>query len=217
MAESAIPQTINEEEFKRWLSPRRTFQILEKQWDHEVIWSTLTGMLYHGQLYARAGTLKHVRFDFADALFNRALLPKDAWNPGQPSLASHFWQNGRLDYALGYRSDKREYACFDVRFDPDVVRGLLEDDEPEPPQASEPLPLVARSNLGGRPRLEFWEPLLIEMFDQLWHGKLAPKTQADIEGAMHNWLSANSHSASERAVRQRAQSLWKVWTKEGNN
>ena len=30
------------------------------------------------------------------------------------------------------------------------------------------------------------------MFDQLWHGTLIPKTQADIESAMHDWLAEHN-------------------------
>jgi hypothetical protein len=143
-----------------------------------------------------------------------ALVPNYMFNGFDEWGDEHFWNTG--DAAL-YQRDHL-FRFFDIRFDPETIssgppkRRPIIRDLPAKNEASE-----RTVNKGGRPRLEYWEPLLIEMFDQLWHGTLVPKTQADIEGAMHDWLSANGHSASERSVRQRAQSLWKVWTKEGNN
>ena len=44
----------------------------------------------------------------------------------------------------------------------------------------------------------------------LYLGDLKPKTQADIEAAMHNWLSAREIGASESTVRSRARQLWQA-------
>jgi hypothetical protein len=42
----------------------------------------------------------------------------------------------------------------------------------------------------------------------LYTGDLQPKTQADIERAMHDWLASNSIDAGDTAVRTRARKLW---------
>ncbi|WP_196232981.1 hypothetical protein [Sphingomonas segetis] len=48
------------------------------------------------------------------------------------------------------------------------------------------------------------------MARQLYGGDLQPKRQADIEKAMHDWLSANGHTAGETQVRERARKLWQT-------
>jgi hypothetical protein len=80
-----------------------------------------------------------------------------------------------------------------------------------PAQAAEPT-----RNKGGRPRREFWEELWVEIARQLYVGDLQPKTQADIEGAMHQWISDNGHDAGETVVRDRARMLWRAINKDGN-
>jgi hypothetical protein len=51
---------------------------------------------------------------------------------------------------------------------------------------------------------------LIEMCRQLFEGELIPKTQADIERAMHQWISDNGHAAGDTTVRERASKLWRA-------
>lgn len=147
-------------------------------------------------------------------------LPKWLWAIAMPDVNSDFWQTGYLE---AWIPDKGGYPIpgsgnwlrlYGVRFWAPFLERTV---------AAEPDVLTATavpsaiSSRAGRPRKEFWEDLLVAIFDQLWHGELTPKTQADVEGAMHDWLSANGHDASERSVRQRAKSLWNVWIKEGNN
>jgi hypothetical protein len=141
-----------------------------------------------------------------------------------------FWEHGDATFRLGGTTgygDWTEHRCFDIRFDPASFTGKPPRVAPLEetilvPRKGIPLPESTKAeaperNKGGRPRKDFWEDMLVEMFDQLWHGQLIPKTQADIESAMQDWLSLNDYEASERSIRQRAQRLWKVWTKEGNN
>jgi hypothetical protein len=42
----------------------------------------------------------------------------------------------------------------------------------------------------------------------LYTGDLKPKTQADIERAMKEWLCAHDFDAGDTAVRSRARKLW---------
>ena len=110
----------------------------------------------------------------------------------------------------------------EVRFHPDDFSGGHRPRVVPPPTdtadpAREEGQQQAITNKGGRPAKPFWEDLLVEMFDQLWHGRLMPQTQADIEKAMDSWLIANGHEASERSIRERAKKLWKAWIKESNN
>jgi len=154
------------------------------------------------------------------------ILP-DAWRRMDAMAESLFWKTrnlvvpaGRSDIYGHPTGDKQRY--FDIKFDPESFTGKPLPHAPSSSPVDEAsigqsVAPPGGGNPGGRPRKDFWEDLLIEMFDQLWHGTLNPKTQSNIEDAMSDWLSANNKEASERAVRQRAQRLWKVWTKEGNN
>ena len=47
-------------------------------------------------------------------------------------------------------------------------------------------------------------------------GDLKPKNQADIERAMHQWITDHDYSAGETPIRERAQKLWQLIAKDGN-
>ncbi|WP_425987610.1 hypothetical protein [Brevundimonas sp. TWP2-3-2] len=110
--------------------------------------------------------------------------------------------------SAGYPSDLGKlWQFFGVRLDPDqleVTAGF----HPQSPKAQATAPVTAASSAVGRPRKEYWEPLLVGIIGQLHSGDLQPKRQADIEAAMHQWLLDNGHSGSEAQVRTRARSVW---------
>jgi hypothetical protein len=74
-------------------------------------------------------------------------------------------------------------------------------------------PLARR--IEGRPPKAWWDDLWVEMCRQLYEGDLKPVRQADIEKAMHAWLNANDHEASEMTVRTRARKLFAAIKPEG--
>ena len=41
-------------------------------------------------------------------------------------------------------------------------------------------------------------------------GDLQPRRQADVERAMHDWLSLNTYEAGETQVRARAKAVWEA-------
>lgn len=61
---------------------------------------------------------------------------------------------------------------------------------------------------GGRPPSEFWDDMWAAIAAALYDGTLNPKTQADVERAMTEWISANGSSAANSTVRARARRLW---------
>lgn len=65
-------------------------------------------------------------------------------------------------------------------------------------------------NPGGKPLAAHWDTMWAAIAVDLYLGDLKPKTQADIEAAMHNWLSAREIGASESTVRSRARQLWQA-------
>lgn len=76
--------------------------------------------------------------------------------------------------------------------------------EPEPPGNQRPSP---KGRVGGRPPAEFWDDMWASIAAQLYDGTLHPKTQADVERAMAEWITANGHDAASSTVRARARRL----------
>lgn len=61
---------------------------------------------------------------------------------------------------------------------------------------------------GGRPPAEFWDDMWASIATALYDGTLKPKTQADVERAMADWIESNGHNAAGSTVRARARRLW---------
>lgn len=61
---------------------------------------------------------------------------------------------------------------------------------------------------GGRPPAEFWDDMWAAIAVSLYSGDLQPKSQADIQRAMLEWIETNGGSASESTVKSRARRLW---------
>ena len=88
-------------------------------------------------------------------------------------------------------------------------RRLQDDPDPVSPKA----PAVEARNAGGRPRKEFWEPLLIAVGIAVYGG-FDPKKIADVERWMADWLDANGHDAGEVAIRTRARAFFNAYATE---
>jgi hypothetical protein len=74
--------------------------------------------------------------------------------------------------------------------------------------SSAPLKIDSPKTGGGRPSKVFWDDLWAEIAKQLYVGDLKPDRQADIERAMHDWITANGYSSGETQVRERARKLF---------
>jgi len=61
---------------------------------------------------------------------------------------------------------------------------------------------------GGRPPAEFWDDMWASIAASLYDGGLAPKSQADIERAMTEWIEGRGHNAAVSTIRARARRLW---------
>ena len=55
------------------------------------------------------------------------------------------------------------------------------------------------------------------IWGEIYHGRLTPKRQADVEKAMLHWIAANGHDASPSAVKPRARKMFETLTREDNN
>lgn len=78
-----------------------------------------------------------------------------------------------------------------------------------PPLGAETPPNVRPlSKTGGRPPAAFWDDMWASIATALYDGSLIPKTQADVETAMADWLEGEGHSAAASTIRARARRLW---------
>lgn len=61
---------------------------------------------------------------------------------------------------------------------------------------------------GGRPPAEFWDDMWAAIAVSLYSGDFEPKSQADVQRAMLEWIEGNNHSVAESTVKSRARRLW---------
>ena len=61
---------------------------------------------------------------------------------------------------------------------------------------------------GGRPPAEFWDDMWATIAASLYDGGLKPKSQADVERAMTDWIEGQGFSAAVSTIRARARRLW---------
>lgn len=115
------------------------------------------------------------------------------------------WQSGVFE-ARGFDGGQQlEMALTGVQFD---GRGL---DLLDPPRSPRQAPISATSKVKtGRPRGDWWEDLIIEIFAKIHWGDLKPTRQSHVEEAMHEWLTARGIPAAVSTVRLRARKLWEA-------
>jgi len=145
------------------------------------------------------------------------------WAEGHDALHQN-WSAGDFDTwadshllsgDLRLSAGKVHLEAFNVSFLRSDVQKMI------PAEANLPLNQAAAyspppRNKGGRPKHGFWEELWAEMARQLYVGDLKPKTQADVEAAMHQWISNKGYEAGGTPVRDRARMLWRAIEKDGN-
>lgn len=68
--------------------------------------------------------------------------------------------------------------------------------------------IEAAPRAGGRPRKEWWDDLWCAVWGQAFRGDLQPKTQADIERAMSEWLIERGETASESTLKPLARKMF---------
>ena len=71
-------------------------------------------------------------------------------------------------------------------------------------------PSQSQISKGGRLPVADWEAAMVEMARALYSGDLKPKTQADIERAIADYLSKKEKNASESTIREHARPLWQA-------
>lgn len=121
--------------------------------------------------------------------------------------------NGR---GPGEAADRSVVAAAETLFsnwrtDLEAQVAILAYDFEAPPAAPEK-PALPQSSAdkkkGGRQPKDFWDDMWAAIGASLYNGDLKPKSQADVERAMAEWIDGHGYSASESSVRARARRLW---------
>jgi hypothetical protein len=74
--------------------------------------------------------------------------------------------------------------------------------------ASNRVPPVIKLGKTGRPTAAFWDDMWASIAFDLYIGDLNPRTQAELEQAMLQWIEDHGQTAATSTVRGRARRLW---------
>ncbi len=138
---------------------------------------------------------------------NREVPLRFWWARGEAALDQN-WVTGDFETWLDQKIHMRAYGV-EFRKD-DVLLMLGLNSVPQHADTKAP-------GKGGRPRGDFWEQMLVDVFKTVYDGDFKPKVQADIERAMMDWAIAREHETTITSVRPRARLIWQAIKDEDKN
>jgi hypothetical protein len=229
MAPYALPtdRDIRLDDIADWYTPMEAcaYASLCLGWDgaSKAVWQLLAG----GMIQAVASSSSRAIKDRGPITNDKpSIIPKRIWTDFSES-GSDLWNGG---YARFWVSKGDEhgtvYRYFGIKFDPADVKSNLPPPRPDlvaqaagtaaPAPAQNRIatsaPVAEPVNKGGRPRKEWWDDFWIEVCRQIWIGDLQPKTQADLERAMIEWVENHrSGEVGETTIKAAAKKLFKRW------
>lgn len=196
--ESEIELTIGADEFSRWLRPKAAIHILTSEMNWEPALEALLKYLMSGVLLARADRVIIEKRGHQET-FRRSPIPRGRWDHGNPSFVDAFWENGLFDWSEGMGYDERKFSALDVRFDPEVIRGMVE------PSLAPPTPsLPERQGASvSEPKTRHGMPGLRDDLLEKWHALFVaayPKGSKEMaEKSAHGMFQ--EHSVDRQKVR----------------
>ena len=213
------------EDIVDWLTPSQAIEILfEVYGDNYLCKDTLLGRLRSGLVEAVAeNTVVHGGGISRYAMHR---VYREEWQ--RIDARDNGWITGDFRYERRQQSgiDFETVNNLSVKFEPQGVRDIIKNATPKPtrskwikPNKPEPAPspisppVPLQENKGGRPRKEWWDDFWIEICRQIWIGDLQPKTQADLERAMIEWVENHRKGeVGETTIKAAAKKLFKAWS-----
>ena len=209
------PRDITAEDFKSWLTPREALATLDEAFGKtEISKHALIEYLKGGMVQAVSN---HSVWDNRrDERSIRFLIPSDHWERYDHSYSSiTFWVTAQITLSLGRQYGTDTFLTvqhFGVKFEPQGVQAMIPDAPKKPTAESNPVPEpTKKSNKGGRPPKEWWDDFWIEICRQIYDNELKPKSQADLERAMLDWVTNNGHDVGETVIKSAAKKLFWAW------
>jgi hypothetical protein len=194
---------------EEWITAAEAVRLLKPVFNGEYMAQmTICKRAHSGLVRSRAE-----QFMMDEAVRNNFEIPKGFWWAEGNSTLTQNWTTGDFDTWI----DRGEVhlRAFGVSFLRADIEKMIPASKAETHAfaVSAGAPSPAK---GGRPKADWWEDLWIEICRQLYLGDLQPKTQADIERAMLQWVSDRNETVGETIVRTRASKLWKAIQKDEN-
>lgn len=196
---------------ENWLAPSEALRLLKPLGSPIVTADAVLGRLGAGLIRSRAETRVAYKYGSQFEVVSQIDLEPGLWFSSNKNAGSSFWQTSDTPFSIMVSKTEVIYQAFGIRFwKPDVLRMLPSPALTVPSDAPQPTAVEHVVPKGGRPPKPHWEPLLIEMARQLYAGELQPRTQAEVQRAMHDWLTNQGHTAGETQVKGRARLLWEA-------
>ena len=136
-------------------------------------------------------------------------IPKEFWWAEGNAALKQDWEAGDFSTWLKQTHHLRAFGVSFFRAD--IEKMILARAVTAPASAVPIEPMPAK---GGRPPADWWEDLLIDVCFRIFRGDLKPKTQADIERAMQEWITERGCEAADSTVRIRARKVWTAIKRE---
>jgi hypothetical protein len=197
---SDSPPTVSE----GWLSASETHR--------RIVTATLsleTNLAIAQRAHAGALRAKALMFITGPNAQPDAEVPKEFWWAGGREALEQNWQTGDFETWIDRKTHMRALG---VSFH----LGDLQKTFPDVFKADDAIAKTPSSVAKpGRPPAEWWDDLWIDICRRLYEGELQPKKQADIEGAMSEWITLKTGKPpSTSNVRSRASKLWRAIKRE---
>jgi hypothetical protein len=184
-----------------WISAAEAVELLKPIMKPYTAQMTICTRAHSGLIRAHAE-----RYMIDSKVADNREVPKDFWwAEGQAALEQN-WSIGDFETWIDHRIHLRAFGVSFLRADIEKMIPVANTETP----AATVITATPSPGKGGRPKADWWEDLWIEICRQLYVGDLKPKTQADIERAMLQWISDQDKSAGGTTVRDRASKLWRA-------
>jgi hypothetical protein len=228
MAEEAAQFT--PELFEDWWTPLQAITYASRCVGLDAASNAIWRLLISGMVDAIAGsTSMTVAGHAPDPEKKVSFIEKRLWRHFQNS-GSDLWKGAYAQFHeyTGRFGHSTTYNAFGIRLNPADIRAHLPQPNPiyeaelearakvgEPSTAAipvvPPLEPSPQTNKGGAPRKDWWDDFWIAICGQIYEGDLKPKTQADLEKAMLEWVENHRGSVGETTIKMAARKLFNAW------
>ena len=223
-AASSVEREISSEEIATWCTPMQACAYAASCVGLQGASGALWQLLKAGMIKAAATSSSTMPNDGSPRADSKpSFIPKGLWRHAS-GTGTDLWKG---EYARFWVAKDRVYGVptayqyFGIKFDPNDIKANLPAQNPiyeaeimaagavstKPAEAAKP----TEPHKGGRPRKVFWDDFWIEICGQIYEGDLKPKSQADLERAMFEWVENRDHEIGETTIKAAARKLFKAW------
>jgi hypothetical protein len=223
-ATSSAEREISSEEIGTWFTPIQAYAYAASCVGLQGASNALWELLKSGMIKAVATSSSTTPKDRSPRAESKpSFIPQSVWRHASDH-GTDLWKGAYARFWVAkdsFYGVPTTYQYFGVKFNPDDLRANLPAPNPvyeaeiraasaaptKPAEAAKP----TEPHKGGRPRKDFWDDFWIEICGQIYEGDLKPKSQADLERAMFEWVENRGHEVGETTIKAAARKLFKAW------